>query len=682
MIKAELLPYRGTPAIHLNGKPIEPIFLFGNNGHPDSAYRETYQSEIRRAAHSGTHIHTMILALDFDLSIPAEESNAHNRKQMHEILENDPNGYLLPRLYIYGTSQGINLPESENEYFSDGLHGDPGATETYPDFISDVWRKQLLEQVSRFIRSILADELLRERVIGYHYSGGQTGEWFQRRYGGDVLNISEANVRGFRRWLTAKYSNDKALSEAWGYDISIKDVVIPVDLPGYKQEFSSTGLLEGCTSRRFVDYLDYFSDEVSDLIEEAAAVVKQETDGNSLFVSFYGYHFEIPGAFSGHNSLAKLLKCPDVDILSGPVSYTNRNEKGMGAFMSEAASVIAAGKLWMDESDYRMPIIKTPYPEYLGPYIQDLNAAHHVILREYGKLALYGAGTWWMDLVDEGWFDDDAIWDYISEGKTYYTKMREAAVPAVAEVCYLVDEKAMSMVGDTFSFAADLLYRSRNEAYFSGLSYDLRLIEDFIDGKLEGAKLYVFVNPFRLHDRDMETIKKRLRDNGTAALWLFGFGLTSDQAALQKLTGFSFSITPDAASQLNALDTVFKRVAVSPLTVPQNGETLGTYEDGRAAFAKTNAEGYTSYFCGGSYIDPVLLRYVAQEAGARLYTAQGDCFNRIGSLAMLHTSTDGIKTIDFDCPVTELRTGICYEAGQCTFQAQAGETFLFITKEK
>ncbi len=683
MINARLKLHRGAPAIFINGEYTEPTMLFGrlNPEFYDESRKAAYQSEIVRAASSGVHIHTMFLYMDVDMSCSDEESNKENRENLYEILRLDPEGYLIPRCLVPYDHTVTGTPDSENERFTDGV-GRPGEDYIRADFISPIWRQQALTYLMRFIRSILADPILCDRVIGYHFSGGETGEWFQRRYHDGVLNVSDANDRQFRLWLKRKYGNEQALSIAWEREVTFETASVPSELPGVSRAFSQVGLLEGAGSRRFIDYLDYFSDEITDLIEEAAALVKRETDGNSLFVSFYGYHFEIPGAYSGHNSLAKLLRCPDVDILTSPVSYVNRNEGGMGAFMNEASSVMAAGKLWLDESDYRMPVVRVPKPGDPIPGIASMDAAREVILREYGKLALNGSGTWWMDLFNIGWFDDDLLWSYIAEGRRYYDQMREAAKPAVAEVCYLVDEKAMSLVGNTWNFATRLLGGSRNNAYFTGLSYDMHLIEDFLDGKLDGAKLYIFLNPFRLEDRGIEKITQKLRENRATALWMFGFPLSADRATLKELTGFDFLITPETAKELQIEGTSIPRVEVSPLTVPQNGEVLGSYPDGRPAFAHISANGFESYFCGGSTAVTEIVRLVAEAAGARLYKAPGDCFNRIGDLAMLHTSTAGEKTLHFGMRATELRSGIVYEDGRCTINAKAGETFLFILSNK
>lgn len=678
MIKACIQPYRGAPAIWINGEPVEPFMLFGRLEMDNAALLDVFYREIERAARSGVHIHTFFVHLDPDMTAPDTASNRRTRALMRRILETDPEGYLLPRVLPPYDHLATDTPESENERFSDG--GDKKEDEpcVRADFVSDMWREQIMTLLARFIRMVLADPVLSKRTIGYHFSGGETGEWFQRRYWDGVLNVSEANTRAFRRWLAAKYATDETLSAAWGREVRLADVCVPADLPGYAHEPFEKGLFEGAADRRFVDYLDYYSDEVASLIEQGAATVKRETGGNSLYVSFYGYHFEIPGAYSGHMSLARVLRCPDVDVLTSPVSYVNRNERGQGAYMNEVGSVLAAGKYWLDESDYRAPVGTLPPPcPNTTPGIKTRPAARQVILRECGKLALHGAGTWWMDLFNHGWWDDDTLWADIADGRRFYDEMRANARPAAPEVCYLIDEKAMSLVGDTWRFALDLLGKTRDEAYFTGLSYDLRLVEDFLEGRVDGAKLYVFVNPFRLHERGLTAIAERLRANGASALWMFGFGADADADELRAATGFGFTVTRESADAVMLADgTRLSRVPVTPLTVP-DGVTLGGYPDGRAAFAKSDAAGYPSWFCGGTRAGGELVRRVAEAAGARLYTA-GDNFNRLGDLALLHTVSAGTKRVDFGCPARELCKGHVYPDGVASFEAGAGETFLFI----
>ena len=60
-------------------------------------------------------------------------------------------------------------------------------------------------------------------------------------------------------------------------------------------------------------------------LELMARVIKEETGGKKLVCLFYGYLFDMHGLpmgaqHSGHLAMAKLVQCPDVDILCSPIS--------------------------------------------------------------------------------------------------------------------------------------------------------------------------------------------------------------------------------------------------------------------------------------------------------------------------------------------------------------------------
>ena len=52
---------------------------------------------------------------------------------------------------------------------------------------------------------------------------------------------------------------------------------------------------------------------------------------------------------SGHNAVEALLQDKNMDALVSPISYHDRNEGGLGGFMSPVDAVQSAGKLWIVE---------------------------------------------------------------------------------------------------------------------------------------------------------------------------------------------------------------------------------------------------------------------------------------------------------------------------------------------
>ena len=77
----------------------------------------------------------------------------------------------------------------------------------------------------------------------------------------------------------------------------------------------------------------YQSELTADTIAMFARAAKEATEGRSLVGAFYGYTMELSNngpralANSGHLALAKLLECPDLDMIHAPISYF---ERGIG----------------------------------------------------------------------------------------------------------------------------------------------------------------------------------------------------------------------------------------------------------------------------------------------------------------------------------------------------------------
>ncbi len=779
MLKARLQMKNGVPAIYVNGKFQEAQMLYLNSPTAlEGPMYELMMRQVKYAAATGVHIFTFLVPIDTNLNCPPEESNVWPRTLMRAVVEVDPEAMLMPRCRLNTDTTVLNLPDTDAAKFSDGrgMERDHSSFEAYSadptclsregeihpmaSFTSDYWRELVTLQLTRFVRSCLADPVLSEHVIGYHHAAGMSSEHYQHRYWDGVLDLSESNSIAFRHWLRKKYQTDEALSAAWEMPMTFEEAKVPADLPGIRREykpeirelakrdnrvfdltewytwrswdaeldqpdarhyslrvyltsiyptdealskawggdyklsdnlvpddfddwfidFDYQPLMPAKGSRRFSDYMDYYSQHVTDNLLHVAAAIKRETAGNSLTCFFYGYHYDVQSAQSGHHSVRRLLNSPDVDLLCSPLCYYNRNEGGMGAYMTDTTSIHNGKILWLDESDYRQPVVTLP-PRGMDVCmsIQSMEGAHQIALRQCGKLALYQAANWWMDLRGAGWYDSEELWGYIAEGRKYQAQMEAARRPGVCEVVFVNDESAMSLIGDAWKFADDLMNKSRNEAYYTGLSVDFVMLEDFLAGRADGAKLYVFLNPFRLIQNGVDkAVKAKLTENNAAAVWLYGFPDSDSAEDIKALTGFALRKENQRAASLTIDGAEYTRRAGATVTIPENGEVLGVYPSGDAAFAVTDDPGYRSYFLGGSRMYGDVLRKLAAENGALLHTEGGDMFLCVGNLAVLHTASAGEKKLSFRAEtVHEIISDTRYPAS-FTIDAPAYKTYLFI----
>jgi hypothetical protein len=165
------------------------------------------------------------------------------------------------------------------------------------------------------------------RVFGFYL---EHGEWFHDTRGG--FDLSEPNVLAFRVWLRNRYRNDLvALRAAWhDGNVTFENAAIPD--PGAPAAGSGASaretLLWGERERRIVDFHEFSSDIVAQVITRLGRAIKEASGNRSAVAVSYGYTLELPRAGSGHLSLATVLASPFIDILTGPVSYSARTPAG------------------------------------------------------------------------------------------------------------------------------------------------------------------------------------------------------------------------------------------------------------------------------------------------------------------------------------------------------------------
>ncbi|MBQ4629941.1 MAG: hypothetical protein IJB70_03030 [Clostridia bacterium] len=686
MIKAEIKDHKGAPSIYVNGEYIPPImhFVCSDNDIGNRINAETILSDMsvmlssqKKAADAGVHIILPGLFLDISEGPDAESTNM---KALRLLVDNDNECLIIPRLLLpRESSELLGISADNNQQFSDGISDDT------PNFISNAYIQKHIYCLKRLINLIKNDKVLSEHVIGYHISGGCTGEYFQLRYWDGVLDSSLVNRQYFKNYLEAKY--DTVLNELPDIERLSQYITHGDNNSSDKKVFTDDTM--------FSDYNEYYSKEIVTMLKTFARVVKEETDGNSLFVCFYGYHFEVYNSYSGHFALHELLHCDDVDILAGPVSYFDRNEGGLGAFMVAANTITAHGKLWIDECDYRMPgaSAENGRRETMVPYLKDMDSVEEVTMRQCAKVALHKAGVWWMDLPGWGWWDNTQSWEREQKSAKIFSCIHDNIKYETADVVYLFDERAMdrvcdirfghsdnAAVGSIFGLGRDIFEKNRAEAYRSGMSFDLRLIEDFCDGYVDGAQIYVFANPFGIIREGLyHKVCEKLKENQASAIWMFGFSQDEDFSLVKSLTGFDFKVTSEQCKSLNICEATYDAYDAQYLCEAKNGKPLGFYEKGGVGFAKESYNGYTNYFVGLSYLPKELLRYIAKQEDVNIYTDSNDVFVKIGNFAMLHTSEEGDKIIRFPegATVSEIRTDIQYNKNIIEFCAPFGKTYIF-----
>jgi len=650
----------GVPRLSLNGKPVPPIIFFFNTDIPGPKSEAYLEQQVRLAAEHGIHLYSLPLRCPRrpDGVTPNYE---YSDSLLEKFITVDPEALFFLRVYPGPDPSWRawrDIPEGEVASFADGSKG-------YVSIASDAFRRASDEDLAGVIRHFEHGPL-GKRVFAYH-PGGPEHEMFLDRYREKGPDYCAANQRRFRAWLRARYRTDEALREAWGRaDITVDTASVPRSEPGRFPMHGGPGpvrvFYDLPRQQDWVDFSDYSNDLVAEQIIHWAKLVKAETSGRKLTAFFYGYTFELPGSFSGHYRLGRVLACPEVDILAGPCSYVDRPVGGAGGFMSLVDTVTAHGKLWINEDDSRTSLMNVSdmppgWEAFNLPIMaRDLHETVNILERNFASVLARRAGTWWMDLCSAGAFNDASLWDMLRDRTAWYEEMYHHPAAYRPEVAVVVDEESKCCVKSDWDANCWTMYAARDESAKTGAAVGYYSLDDFTAEVIPACKVYVFANAFRLTDAQVQRIHRRLDREHATAVWVYAPGYLgahgADVRQAGRLTGIALAVK-DGSQGSEGLGLLQGEswgvaVAVSPRLVvtDQNAEPLGRYRsDGCLSAAQAGTGGHRSIFVGDMQVSAGLLRRLFEGAGVHLWTSGREVIQTDGRLLMVHSGEAGVKPI-------------------------------------
>lgn len=650
-VKADVRVVNGTPRLFINGQATTGN-LFFLNGDTLGTSAKIYTSEVGRASANGIHIYSTIYNVAYKMKLDGDNKIKYSGlcRLLDNILDADPQAKILLRVSVYAAP---TLYEDGAAMFADGSQSGNVT------MASDAWEKDTIDRIKDMIAYIRSVPKYAASVYGYHLDNR---EWFPDYFTAGP-DISAANSRKFRQWLTEKYKTDAALRTAWHDETAaLSAAVVPKDLP--VNGSSDRHLLVRDTDRRYTDYLRYWSELTASRIEAFAKAIKQASNNESVVIAFYGYYFEQYHATTGHWDFRRLLDSPYLDGFASPTSYMDRNAgksalTATSGYMTTADTVARAGKLWIMESDERTFINRTIKPQDTVSYpplksIDDILSVHK---REMGQAAVHGTTMYPMDLSGLGWYDADEIWENFGQLDRallrYQTAQKERSR---FDVALVVDEKASALVGASHSMLFPSLAQSMLNIYRAGVSFGLVEMDDVLNGRADDYKVYLFVTPYGLTSENVDKLCKTMHRDNKLAVYLYGFGKLSDADA-SRLTGMT--LTSTAATAQHGLQTLVqdKLTGLKKLIGGVNGNTrtvcsgytaaIGKYQDGSIGFAAYEAKDWRSVFLGTNELSAETIRSLARYGGANIFSEGDDVVTANQNMLVLSAKTNGSKTLHF-----------------------------------
>ncbi|MES2463523.1 MAG: hypothetical protein V4671_23365 [Armatimonadota bacterium] len=566
--ETKIVVNKGIADLVINGAPQLPLWFFVNTeaAEDPETGRETAIRQIRLAYESGIRFFTLLSHLPWKMRSGERRYDILD-SMLQMVAENAPEAMILPRLIFSPPLSWERTHPDEMALYTDGEPGDVSFASR------EFWEGEADETVRAAVEHV-AEGPHAGRVFGFYL---EHAEWLYEK--GRGYDISPANEAGFRSWLRQRYKNNEVVLRAAWHDGGV--TFDAAEIPSYPPPAGST-LFFGPRETRWSDFHEYSSDIVAQVITRLGKAVKEASGGRSAVAVSYGYTLEINRAASGHFALAQVLQSPNIDILTGPISYSGRTPGGAATFPAPIDSVTLAGKLWISEDDSKTHRASDETPDTYNPKIANLEGTRAVQARNFGAALARGTGISWMDLWGEGWLDDQEIW----QGIAYLRNLAEGVAarrhapdsPGLPEpdVAVIVDERSFFGVRSDEFLLGHLVAQQRDALLRSGANIGFYLLSDLAKPEFPAApKLLLFLNAYRIPGNVRAAIRERFQDDGRTLAWLYAPGTreTADGVVteLSEVIGMQLRLQPwGSKAGTQALSG-----ARSPLSDALRGQKIG-----------------------------------------------------------------------------------------------------------
>jgi hypothetical protein len=680
---AQVVLHDGLPSLVHQKRIVPPLMFTAYAGGPTQL--ETLVEEARMAADKGVGLVALIIELTVDAS--TVRSTVDLAVRQIEAIANESADVRFVLRTDFMAARDWDRKFRRSRY----------ASGTDPSVCDDEFWAEAEECLTEFIKGIRASTVA-DRVIGVHLD---RNGWSYRN--GTTCDTSDAAKQGFGDWLRHRYRDDVVSLRAAWFDgkATFEKAEIPApSKDGSREEFVRTGR----RARRWVDYNLFLSDATVDRIAKLAYAAKSASDGWWLVGTSYGYTFEWSYPGSGHLSLGKLLRCPDVDYISGPPSYKGREPGGSAPFPAPIDSFALNGKLYISEDDFKTPISGGNEPDAHNPLMKTPQALESAHWRSAGAALAHRSGTTWMDSWGNGWLTSRGIWDRGATVRKAF-EQRYAAQHGETDVAVFVDERSLAYLADERAFEV-LVQNVRESVLRSGLSASFYLLSDLAHREnFPEAKLYVFMNAWDMRPEVRSAIKTRLQRDNKVLFWLYCAGLfEAGRDALERVrevTGIALKPQPfhsrPGTTLLNLRHPICSplptqkmaeggQLEPSYFAIPEESTVFGEYSHtGLPSFVMRSFDGdgesWSSVFLGEPVVTPGLFRALGQMAGAHVWNFDDDVVHIRAPFLTVHCKGAGPRTITvpnnwaaYDAVAGEWTT---VESNAIKFTAIDGHTYVY-----
>lgn len=305
-----------------------------------------------------------------------------------------------------------------------------------------------------------------------------------------------------------------------------------------------------------------------------------------------------------------------------------------------------------------------------------LEGTRRILQRDLGRMLVGGNGGWLFDFgpalrTRKSWYADERItaevarFTKLGKQREHWDMRSRAQIAAVYEAKSLFAtrhwraEAPYSKGGHCLDYFTRWFMDSQARALHRlGAPADFLYRFDLQPADAQRYRLLLMMNLFYLTDEEIAGLHAVLKDSNATVVWFYAPGFVApdklELTRMEKLTGFRFNIlnTPGPMlirSNVAGRELVFgvKKEEHPRFVVEDNDATaLGVWNDTQEiAFARKSYQGWRSVYVGAAPLPVEILRWLAQQAGADLWSTQPDIVIAAEDVAMIVATSKGERTL-------------------------------------
>lgn len=673
-MSAEIRFIDGRPVLSVNGQETPPL-IYGLSDIPAwRSWNPPVQKNIANFARQGVRI----VQTDSEIRKCWAEDNRLGSldpilRDLDGVLQVEPDAAILMRIHLNAPRWwALHHPDDicvfgDTDYVDDHkelqdrlIANDLDATMRV-SVASEAWLADAGRLLAKLCRA-LAETPQGKHVIGIQVAGGLFGEWHQWGFIQHEPDYSLAMTRRFHQFLKARYENREALRAAWhDENADFETVAIPPSEERYCRDIGN--FRDPRIHQNVIDSLKCIQQSIAVAILHFAGIVKENWPRPILAGAFNGYFFntfEDRATLAGSTEAHLLLESDRIDFLSSPFCYGGiRNVDGIFLNRNLPEALRIHGKLCLTEMDQH-PIGTETIP---GGDPARRGETIALLWRNLMDMLARGSGCWFYDhrIVPDGsiyekngWWDEPELLAEIGKIRHVFDQYAKGCFQAVADVAVVVDTECL------YHLAHNPLGRStRDEYHFaralghSGVAGDFLYLRDIDRVDWSRYRCVIFANTVLLTTKQREFIDREIARNGRSLVWVYASGFANgpelDDVFIRNISGISVTRIP--ATENTRLTFHGCGLPDYEMDVPPDYDPLFAVDDpdvtpaarfssGAVAAARKLLDDHISWFLSLPADSFALVREIARQAGAHVYSPDGDAMSA-GSGILSFTSVHG-----------------------------------------